>query len=159
LQRHGKASSDSLFRRMQDWLHRHLPSDAKDDMNRVEDFLDVSFHSMTLSLAASAHNFNPAHGVPAILRPNSPATTNHLKDWIDSFVRPLAAQVVPDFKPSGPSSFGDDEVFNEAQYILQFLSLYKLLKEAVKLADGELLFSLYKPSLAVFHQFHRTKYR
>jgi hypothetical protein len=48
---------------------------------------------------------------------------------------------------------------NEALNVLQFATLYQLLKESIKVADGDLLMSLYKPSLAVFESFHRTKYR
>jgi len=51
------------------------------------------------------------------------------------------------------------QVETEAYLVLQFLSLYQLLKESIKVGHGELLLSLKKSCLPVFHQFHRTKYR
>ena len=54
----GKANSQTLFREMQDWLQRKLPIDAKDDLNRVQDFFEVSFASMSLALFAASFEFS-----------------------------------------------------------------------------------------------------
>jgi len=183
LHRYGKEDSGSLFSKMAQWLQRKLPVDAKDDMNHLEDFLDIAFNAMVLDFAATRHGFDPKDGVPIqctqvswlfqivqrvspskhpLVCPEKSASQDTLNQWMNSFIRPLAENVAPHFHENAPAPsgvFSNDELENEALFTFQFLTLYKLLKEALKVADGELLMSLYKPNLAVFDKFHRTKYR
>ena len=53
---------------MQEWLQRKLPSDAKDDMNRVQDFFQVAFEAMVLSLVAQVNNWSLDQPFPEIRR-------------------------------------------------------------------------------------------
>lgn len=55
----------SVFSSMKGCLMRHLPSDAKEDMNRVEDFFEVCFQGMILALTASTHDFPLVQGFPS----------------------------------------------------------------------------------------------
>lgn len=62
MKNNGKKSSRSLFRAMQDWLGRELKAAAKDDMNKVQDFFQVSFDSMVLAFTASTFGFTLTNG-------------------------------------------------------------------------------------------------
>jgi len=67
--------------------------------------------------------------------------------------------LAPIFTPDATAPTTDNPLFGESLYIFQFLTLYKLWKEAIKVAHGSLVVALYKSTLPVFHNFHRTKYR
>ena len=74
----------------------------------------------------------------------------------------MARAIMPIFTPttSSPQAvFFDNHFQNEAFHTLQFLTLFHLMRESIKTANGELLLSLYKPCLPVFDRYHRTKYR
>jgi len=95
-------------------------------------------------------------------RPPYGASLLELQAWLDTFTDSMAMKITPRFVSAQSVSheaFTTDEASNEAVYTLQFLTLYQLFREAIHVADGELLMILYKPALAVFDRFHRTKYR
>ena len=74
----------------------------------------------------------------------------------------MASKIVPYFKSNRQSPeliFFDDEGHNEALHTLQFLTLFQLLREGIRVGDGELVLQLYKPCLPIFDLYARTKYR
>ena len=56
-------------------------------------------------------------------------------------------------------TFFSDQRRNEALDTMQFLTLYQLLRETIKVGNGEMLLTLYKPLVSVFDTYNRTKYR
>jgi hypothetical protein len=64
--KHVGKQEGSLFRKMQDWLGRSMPAEAKDNMNKVQDFLEVSFQSMVLAFTASMQGLSLDQDAPPI---------------------------------------------------------------------------------------------
>ena len=85
-----------------------------------------------------------------------------LQLWLNDFAEPMASKIVPYFKSNRQSPeliFFDDEGHNEALHTFQFLTLFQLLREGIRVGDGELVLQLYKPCLPIFDLYARTKYR
>jgi hypothetical protein len=92
--------------------------------------------------------------------PPKTSTDADLKAWLTTFVKPTSEIIVPRFLEGVPGSAQTSDLeLNEAIHILQFLTLFKLLRESLAVAHGEVVMTLKKACLPVFHEFHRTKYR
>ena len=91
-----------------------------------------------------------------------PAENEDQRAWMSNLLTPVANLITPTFVPARSSpqlAFLNDERQNEGLQTLQFLTLYQLLRESIKVGNGGLLLSLYKPLVSVFERYHRTKYR
>ena len=66
---------------MQEWLDRDLKAVAKDDMNRLQDFMEVCFQSMILARLTTARSFSKTGASTAINKGVDPDLVMKLGRW------------------------------------------------------------------------------